>query len=115
MLAKSIDNDGKFTFTDARVIEVVDNPVGINEIEKNIDFQVFPIPANDVLHLVISNMENPLGAIEIMDVLGELQTTIPVNNSHMELPVNQLNAGVYFLQLKLENGRKMVRKFIVNR
>ena len=103
VLAKAIDNDGKFTFTDANVIEVIANTTVINENENRIDFHIIPVPANDKLQIIISKSIKPYGIIEIRNVLGKLCMKEPINKVSMEIDINNLNEGIYFVTLVMEN------------
>ena len=115
VLAKSIDNDGKFRFTDANVIEVDSNSTDINEKENNIGIRVFPVPANDVLEIFLTDVVNPNGIIEVRDVLGKLLIMEPITASEKKINVNYLNAGIYFVSVKLKSGENIIRNISVSR
>ncbi len=103
ILAKAIDNDGKFTFTDANVIEVITNTTGVNNNKLNVGFQVFPIPANDVIEIILSGTNTPEGIIEVRNVLGKLCLKKPIHKAQMEMDIKNLDAGIYFISLVSAN------------
>jgi hypothetical protein len=113
LLAKSIDNHGKFTFTDGIVIEV-SNTSEINELNK-IHLSIFPVPAGNVLMIQFSKVEKPEGKIEVRDVLGKLFLVKIVNDNEIKINVDNLKAGIYFITLKLKDGNSVVRRITVNR
>ncbi|GDX53123.1 hypothetical protein LBMAG27_21700 [Bacteroidota bacterium] len=115
VLAKSIDNDGKFTFDDANVVEVISNPLTVNEIENNIDFRISPNPASDVLDIFLSNIYNTNSIIEVRNILGKLLMAETVYSGENKMDVSNLVAGIYFITLKPESGKEIVRKIIVCR
>lgn len=115
VLVKSIDNDGMFRFTDANVIEVVVNTTDINENENNIGIHVFPVPANDMLEIFLSDVTNPNGIIEVRDVLGKMLVREIINKTEKKIDVRNLDGGIYFVSVKLRSGKNMIRKFLVSR
>ena len=113
ILAKSIDNDGKFKFTNANVIKVVAKTTVIKEDENNIGFRVFPVPATDVLEIILSNTNDPNGTIEVRDILGKILIKEPINDTRKQINVGNLHAGIYFVTLVIAKQR-YTRKIIKN-
>ncbi|MBK9285239.1 MAG: T9SS type A sorting domain-containing protein [Sphingobacteriaceae bacterium] len=93
-------------------------PVGINEVNKNINsLLVYPSPASEVLSINLQNKEikkttlslyNSLGAL----IISEIRTTTSGNNS-FDFNVSDLNSGIYFLQIK-QGEEKMTKKIIIS-
>lgn len=87
----------------------------IISVERNAENQlsVFPNPVNDVLTIeltVTSVMEN--NVIEITGVDGALIKEITLQNSgfqKIEIPVNELASGVYFIQHKSISGYQQIQ------
>jgi hypothetical protein len=111
ILAKAIDNDGKFTFTDANVIEVITNTTAINDREFNEDFQIFPVPTNDVFVIILSGNVAPEGIIEVRNILGKLCSKKHIHKARMEMDISNLDAGIYFISL-LSDQKTYTQKVI---
>ena len=115
VLAKAIDNDGKFRFTDAHVVETEPNMSGTQQLENQIDCKVFPNPAQDQIHIVWSAPDSPHGSIEVVDILGKkVMINSPVRSPAI-LDVNSLMDGVYFVNLYLDNRLSVVQRIVVSR
>jgi hypothetical protein len=89
----------------------VGKAIGINEKEVNESISIYPNPANSVLNI---RSENYLGksTVLITDILGK--TIIETKNNDLyntSINIEQLNSGVYLLQLRSEKGL-IVKKFI---
>lgn len=112
VLAKSIDNDGKFTFTEANVVTVI-NTVGIKENENNLSLTIFPVPANNEVWISVSGIEKPNGTIELRNVLGDLLIKRSVSNTETKLDVSELDSGFYFITLISDCGRVSVKKITI--
>ena len=91
--------------------------VNLNEIDKAIDFTIFPDPTDDYLNLLIQNVfydDNTY--VKVFDVLGKevLLNKIERNNSEFSLTiinVSNLLSGVYLIVI--ENSKLSIsRKFI---
>jgi hypothetical protein len=85
--------------------------IGINEKELNDNLLIYPNPANSILNI---RSENYLGksTIYITDILGKQVTELKSNDLYnTSINIEQLNSGVYFLQVKTEKGL-IVKKFI---
>jgi len=78
---------------------------------KNIDFTIYPNPANDVLNInTPENMGNY--RITIFDGLGRIFYDEP--KSETSIPISNLKSGIYFIRLSNNSGISTTRKFIVN-
>ncbi|MEM7036540.1 MAG: T9SS type A sorting domain-containing protein [Bacteroidota bacterium] len=74
------------------------------------DLQLWPNPATDQLHLEGTALEQ-VRQLNIVDMTGR-QIQVHHSADFQTLDVQHLPRGTYFLQLDLEDGRKMNRKFI---
>ena len=80
--------------------------------------EVYPNPAKDKLQINYFTSEGGNVAISVVDVTGKVYLTQNTNASNgyntFSLGLEQLNSGVYFVQIK--NGEKQViDKFIVTK
>ena len=85
--------------------------VGVNELELKNGFIIYPNPANSNLFI---RSDSDLGKcnITIYDVLGKIVLESTYDNlSSTLININQLNSGIYFLNIKTEKGQA-VKKFV---
>jgi len=79
-----------------------------------IQLSIFPNPVQSQLNLVFNN-ESPAAIIRVYNQIGQAMTEISLissnDNSH-QLNVNGFPDGVYFVSIRLENGKRISRKFV---
>lgn len=97
----------------------VGNPVGRPDPSQDmLDVTVYPNPAHDELRLLASDLGRPqLANLFLMDLEGRIvaaysQRWLPGNSLRIDL--RQLPAGMYFLDLRLADGRRLSTKVIVD-
>lgn len=76
-------------------------------------FLLYPNPVEDMLH--ISSKEELLQSVHIVDLSGRLLKTVSngPNETQMNIPVDDLNAGIYLVNIRTINGlytEKMMKK-----
>ncbi|WP_055442304.1 T9SS type A sorting domain-containing protein [Lacinutrix himadriensis] len=74
------------------------------------DFSVYPIPAQNVLHIK-SNTQHSEAII--MDLNGRIVQQEKLTNTLQTIDISQLNSGVYIL--KLSNGNQVITKKIIKK
>jgi len=75
---------------------------------QNIEFSVFPNPANDVLNI---NCDIEKAIVQIFDISGKLvKTELAFSNS--EINISELVSGTYLIILSAENGKTGIQKFV---
>lgn len=75
---------------------------------QNIGFQLFPTPANDVLHLIFE--DNFTGEISIHNINGQaIFRELMDHSAGLDIPVLKFLPGVYVLQMKNEKGSAKVK------
>lgn len=77
--------------------------LGIENPASSVQTSVFPVPAQDVLHVQTS--EAVQGTIRISDVAGKSILTQNMNGNQATVPVENLQSGLYFLQILDANNR----------
>lgn len=90
----------------------INSTTSINEIKNNsISIYPSPITNNQKLTVKVKGLEK----IVVYDVLGSLiqLPTISKNENEIIFETNQLNKGVYFLQLLFDDGSSATKKIIV--
>ena len=77
---------------------VTDVSLGIsNAAESNVSVEAYPNPAQGVVNVDISGLQNVQGRIEIMDMAGRALCSAPCNDAHQQINVADLTNGVYLL------------------
>jgi phosphatidylserine/phosphatidylglycerophosphate/cardiolipin synthase-like enzyme len=90
----------------------VNKPVGVDDRSLDQRISVYPIPAKDIVHISSEN-DFPVQSIRVFDHSGrEVLRSEHLLRNNIELPVHQLNDGVYYLRIELHEGI-ITRKIIV--
>lgn len=90
---KQVDFDGAYMYTAIQVANCAGNKV---------DVEIYPVPANTQLYIIIRNQKNSKAELQLFDVTGrivKLQTAIIVSGSNrIVMNVSGLAAGEYYLR-----------------
>lgn len=83
------------------ITQLIENPTDVEEVSTiEGDLSVWPVPANEVLHVNYFTAGNNLSAISILDMNGrEVMRTESNHTFATELNVSGLQAGIYILKL----------------
>ena len=84
--------------------------VGINEIETNDSFIVYPNPAKESIS--ISTSKGLKGMVKIFDVAGKIVSHSLITNNKLTISVAQLQSGIYTIQLATDNNTSQQRLII---
>lgn len=77
-----------------------------NELE-NISVNMYPNPANDLLNIVANDK---IQEVQIIDITGKVINTKSISNlNSTTLSVNDLNTGVYIVNVKTNKGERQLR------
>jgi phosphatidylserine/phosphatidylglycerophosphate/cardiolipin synthase-like enzyme len=82
----------------------VNKPVGVDDRSLDQRISVYPVPATDIVH-ISSESDFPVQSISVFDHTG--RTVLRSENllrTDIELPVQQLNGGVYYMRIELDEG-----------
>jgi hypothetical protein len=108
-----------YTIVDAFGCELVGQVeilyVGIEEISGLEQFELYPNPAQDIIHLSIAFDQNRDFTINIMNSLGQniLDITSTSGNQFNDaIDISELKSGFYYLNLEVD-GYRMTKKIIV--
>lgn len=86
---------------------IIENKIGRN-------LSIFPNPANDLIFIKNEN-KAPIENIRLINILGQEVLEKSVNeNGMIELNINQISEGIYFLEIKVD-GFKVTRKIEIFR
>jgi aminopeptidase N len=77
-------------------------------------FTMFPNPANEELQLIFK--QNSFSGIMVFDIAGRLvaHQKIPIGTDNFKYDCSSLSKGVYWLEMRAENGQKSVQHFVKN-
>ena len=92
---------------------VIEKPIqtGINEVNSNNDFQLYPNPAKN--SITINNINNNVSKVLVINVLGKtLQAIDVVNTSTKKIDIAGLSSGTYYIKALSLNGNTSIKKFI---
>jgi len=92
------------------------NPLGTGIAENNLknDFNIYPNPTSGVFQIQSNSHQlSIINQIEICNVLGEKIFSQKNQNEKSEIDLTKQPNGIYFLQLKTEQGTA-VKKIIIN-
>ena len=70
--------------------------LSINELENQIDFEIYPNPVKSELNFEFKEGKN---LIQVFDMNGKLLLNKMANQTHLNLDVSNLNSGVYFIKV----------------
>jgi len=77
--------------------------------------QLFPNPAREILNLRTWELEGQKGTLEIFNLLGNkvYEEIIELGTEYQTIDIQNLENGMYWLSLKLENRRRVSKRFMV--
>ncbi len=89
-------------------------PLNTSTPEAASGLTVYPIPANDILHLVLKGNNGQTIYYNIYNTLGALVDggRLSIGNETGELPVSRLAPGLYMLSVQSENGARVQKAFL---
>ncbi len=113
VLAKSIDNDGKFTFVDANVVEVKSAATGTNEITNDQSIIIYPNPAKNEVNIKANNLE--LRQIEIYDIAGRIIKQIKTSGTETNISIADIDSGIYLVKVLCADGVTKINKLLIEK
>lgn len=85
---------------------------GIDDFNNTI-ISLYPNPVNDIVYFSIQNeLEFTDGNCTIYDLLGNLLMTNKIHSSNFSLDISHLSSGIYFIHIKSNDHREIVKKII---
>jgi hypothetical protein len=87
----------------------VERTTGLNQMLKNTNILLYPNPANDVLHIELSNvLPNQTHHIRLFNKLGQTVYQANSTEKHMQILLNNLPAeSYYFVEINNENQERL--------
>jgi hypothetical protein len=74
---------------------------GIDDVETAKAVKVYPNPASDFIRI---ESENTLQQVELYDFGGRLLRSVNASENKIQLPIDQLQKGIYLLKIKTNKG-----------
>jgi len=76
--------------------------------------RIYPNPASNIVYIALQNTIDQEGTAHIFTASGKLvnQQYIPSNTHNMNMPIDQLPAGIYFIRLQFDNGLYSTQRFV---
>src|SRR5690606_3425724 len=87
------------------------NELSTNELHKSIT-AVYPNPANDLLHIDISNTANTAEGtnITIVDITGKTIATHQIQMGSNTIDISKLSSGTYFIKTEQGSSVKFIKR-----
>ncbi len=82
-----------------------------NKYEKEVDFIIYPNPANKVINIKIKNEFNG-SKITLYNILGETVLEDEMTTNQLQININDLKSGVYFIAIQ-NNNSQSTQKIII--
>lgn len=105
-------NPGYFTWFEG----VLDNPLSIEEENLAINIQVSPNPVEDILTIQFESNQINKTNITMYTITGQMvygSNKLIQNNRNVKIDVSQLQSGLYFLKIKSDGNKTVVKKITV--
>jgi hypothetical protein len=100
-----LPDDNGFTNKVSLTITDTTAPTGINNIELEKSFAIYPNPAHDKVSVSMKNFTGKVNAFQLFSLQGQkVSTTESSNTSLVEIPVNHLAQGIYYLRITTDQG-----------
>jgi hypothetical protein len=88
----------------------VNCPMNIISPDENKAFEVYPNPANDVLTIMLPGNYSGKAKVGLSNMLGEVFSgTMVAHNGRIDMDVNDLASGVYFVSVVVDDKQYMQR------
>jgi len=77
--------------------------------------KLYPNPGSEFIHYQLPILENETGIVRIHDVSGKtiIYWNVDCYNTIGSLDVSNYSKGIYLFELKLTNGKSIVKKLVV--
>ncbi|MBK9190418.1 MAG: T9SS type A sorting domain-containing protein [Crocinitomicaceae bacterium] len=76
---------------------------GLNENDAH-SFSLFPNPADDAVTVYLSQASG-VNRVEVLSITGSLVASVNISSAQVNIGLENLNPGVYFVRIKSEDGK----------
>lgn len=81
--------------------------------------KIYPNPAKDMTALTLSAGKSGKASLAVYDLLGNQiirnEVFVKQGSNNIEVPIAEIQPGIYFVELKIENQSAIVRRFVKSR
>jgi hypothetical protein len=84
------------------------NYITMNQEINHSNVNIYPNPAQEVLQLTT---DLPMNEVEVIDAFGKIVNRYTPNSSNLQIPLESLNSGLYFLRISSAEGYSS-RRFV---
>lgn len=113
----SLNVNGLYSLTRTNVTSlspyaVFDNTAtGVNDIEYNANFEIYPNPATDIITIVNNQSDRKMTRMEITNINGQVVASFVLTDFSQKISLSNLQNGYYFIKLSGDN-MSMTKKFV---
>jgi hypothetical protein len=104
-ITATLENEPQYSCTRECVVEL---QTGIEHVSNDLMFNIFPVPATEVL----SVKSFKAGAYELLTINGQMLSSGIIQPSVQQIDISNLDSGLYIFSVIYKDGRQ-VRKFMV--
>jgi hypothetical protein len=85
--------------------------VGIDELNSDFAYDVFPNPASDIINIY---SESQILSVELLNILGEKVSAYEADAHYAQIPVSNISRGAYWVKIVSANRKPVFRKIQVS-
>lgn len=110
VMRDDIDGDGMTDYLTGNIrggLQIFEKyiPNAIENIHPDKQVSIFPNPANTIITISIQDNFNKISRMKIINTSGVVITEAEMQSNRLEIPVNNLPAGIYYVQIANNDGR----------
>lgn len=106
---ESINRQGNNLFLDNIWVFEGEKPVGIKEQKTLQNIVIYPNPTQNNITIDLGDNDLNQANIQLVNLLGSVIKTIPVNNKQMQIELNNLSSGIYLLKFENKVGSNVFK------
>jgi len=101
-----------FVNLEAPTNEFVTEQSFFKSTEQNNDLSIYPNPNDGAFNLNLSNVEDQIRSIEVLNISGQVVLQIPQNGSNIiRVDASNLQSGIYLVKIETSSDR-ILEKFV---
>lgn len=85
--------------------------IGINEINKDLKFNIFPNPTKNEINIELQN--DIKGKVVITNQLGQIVKELKINDNKLIVNVEELSPGIYYLNIFNKREKVLSEKIVI--
>ena len=108
----NVGEDQEYVYVEADVTEFGVDMVGISPLAGNAaNISAYPNPSNGMIHVNFSTLKNQVVDVTFMNSIGQVAkqfNNVKVDASDIQFDVTSLENGLYFINVKSDNGTSTI-------